>query len=245
MVEAPVQPVFSSESAANELTADRPVRVSGFIALGLGLLSSCTIFSKAFLPLPVLTLIVAAIALRPSDRGVPVGRLPAYVGAVLAVFFGSWGWFQATTREETLKQHASRFAEYWVTTLQQGDVELALELARPPSMRQSERMPLEMYYQRNEEAREKLKEFAERPTVAMIRAGGESLRWELAQAPSVLRSGIGDEVAVRLKETSGMIRGVIQVDLVREPRYSAESEEPEVVDWFVMDFQHIEDSTLY
>lgn len=244
MVEAPVQPIFSSESAPSELTADRPVRVSGFIALGLGLLSSCIAFSTAFLPLPVLTLLVAAIALRPSDRGVPVGRVPAYVGAVLAVFFGSWGLSQAITRKETLQQHASQFAEYWVTTLQQGDVELALELNEPPSMRQSEKMPLERYYQRDDEARVRLKEFEGRPAVALIRAGGESLRWEVARPPVVVRTSTGDQVTVRLKETSGSIEGEFQVDLVREPGSLAEpadSAEPEHAEWRVRDLRHIED----
>lgn len=237
MVEAPVQPVFSSESVAHELPADRPVRVSGFIALGLGILSGCTIFSKVFLPLPVLTLIVAAIALRPSFRGVPVGRRAACAGAVFAVFFGSWGWFQESTREEALQQHASRFAQYWLVTLQQGDAELALELANPPSARQSEKMSLERYYERNETARESLQEFLERPLTSMIITGGESLRWELAEPPDVIQRTTGDEVTIHLNETTGMIGGVVQIDLMRETYASTE---PVTREWFVADFRHLD-----
>lgn len=237
MVETPVQPVFSTESAAHELPADRPVRISGFVALGLGMLSGFTILTTAFLPLPVITLIVAGFALRPARRGVPVGRSAAYAGAVLAVFFGSWGWLHAATREAALQQHASRFAQYWLETLQQGDTELALELASPPSTRQSEKMSLKTYYEQNETARENLQEFLERSLVSTVIAGGESLRWETAEPPAVIQRKDGDEVIVRLIETTGMVGGVVQIDLMRITYRSAE---PVSGEWTVIDFHHHE-----
>lgn len=238
MVEAPVQPVFSTESMADELPADRPVRISGFLALGLGILSGCVVFSMVFLPLPILTLIVAGIALRPSARGVPVGRSAAYAGAVLAIFFGSWGWSQVITRNKALQQQATRFAQDWLAILQQGDAELALELTQPPEMRLSEEMPLDVFYQQNETAQENLQGFSERPLVPIVLAGGESLRWELAERPIVTRQKSGDEVIVRLKETTGTIDGMVQIDLRRLPDAATEAAGGE---WYVGDFAHRHD----
>lgn len=217
MVESSVEPVFSSPSIAHELESERPVRVSGFVALVLGMLSSFTIFATALLIVPLLALATALFALRPSRQGPPVGRTPAMIGAILAIFFASWGWLQASTRDQALRAQAAQFAHDWLLTVQQGHSELAVELASPPALRQSERMPLEPFYEKNEKAQQSLQEFVERPLIQDIQAGGASLRWELNEPPIINQRHDSERVTVRFREASGIIGDVVQVDMRREP----------------------------
>ncbi len=238
MVESSVEPAFSSASVANDLEPERPVRVSGFIALLLGLLSSFTIFTTALLVLPLLALATALVALRPCSQGRPVGRTPAMIGAILAIFFASWGWLQASTRDQALQARATQFAQDWLLTVQQGHTELAVELASPPSLRQSERMPLEPFYQENETAQQGLAEFLDRPLVQDLIAGGPSLRWELSEPPIIRQRRDAERVTVRFREVSGIIGDVVQIDMRREAPDAGEGGE---IEWTVENFQYFFD----
>jgi len=202
----------------------------------LGLLSSFTIFATALLVLPILALATALFALRPSSQGIPVGRTPAMIGAILAIFFASWGWLQASTRDQALRAQATQFAHDWLLTVQHGHPELAVELASPPALRQSERMPLAPFYQKNETAQQSLEEFLDRPLVQDILAGGPSLRWEPSEPPIISQRRDSERISVRFRESSGIIGDVVQVTMRRE---SPDPGQEGDIEWTVENFQYL------
>lgn len=195
--------VFSTtEPLEAEAVDQRPVRISAFVALLLGLVSAVAILGKPLVAFSVLTVGVALWALRPSRHGPPVGRWAAVTGLLLAVFFGAWGWSQAEVRQRALVQQATRFGHDWLSTLAQGEKEVALELSNHVESRQPETMPLKQYYATEERAKESLQTFLDQDEIQRVLQGGPGQQWQPVGQPVVWQRHGADYVSIKWHETT-------------------------------------------
>jgi len=178
-------PAMTAAPDPELLDEPRPIRLSGFIALGLGLLSFTALFGAPMVIVPVLGTLSALWALRPYQGQRPVGLTVATIGLFIAVLFGVWGVTHRYLRQQTMSDQAVQFAADWLDLLAQGDIELAVELRAHPARRQSETMPLDEYYLHSEDGRRTMSEFRENEAIREVLQAGDRVRWELAATPRV------------------------------------------------------------
>lgn len=178
-------PAMTAAPDPELLDEPRPIRLSGFLALGLGLLSFTALFGAPMVIVPVLGTLSALWALRPYQGQRPVGLTVATIGLFAAVLFGVWGVTQRHLKQQTLSEQAVQFAANWLDLLAQGDIELAVELRADPARRQSETMPLDEYYLHSEEGRKTMSEFRENEAIQAVIQEGERARWVLAEPPRI------------------------------------------------------------
>ena len=147
--------VMSSEAGFESDSVGPPLRVSGFIALVLALLSG---FSIVAIPM-VLTAIAAVLfgiyAQRSSPtKELPVGTTAARVAIVLAFLFGSWGAARYQFKQHTLGSQAEYFARQFVRVASNGNDIYAQELQKSYRNRYLKTMPLEVHYEQERKRRE-------------------------------------------------------------------------------------------
>ncbi len=206
-------PAMSAEGEMEVLAESRPIRVSGFIALFLGLLSFVAVLGAPMIVVPVLAALIALFALRPYAGLRPAGYTAASIGLFAAVLFAVWGVTQRHWREQVLAQQAAQFASNWLDLIAQGDLELAVELQVHPSRRQAASMALSEYYSISEEGQRGMSAFREmEPAEDLIRAGNQ-VRWQLAQPPLVYRERNRELVRTHWKDQSGSLAQPLQVTL--------------------------------
>lgn len=216
-------PAMTAAPDPELLDEPRPIRLSGFVALGLGLLSFTALFGAPMVIVPVLATFSALWALRPYQGKRPVGLTVATVGLFIAVLFGVWGVTQRHLRQQTLAEQAVQFASNWLELLGQGDIELAVELRAEPSRRQSATMPLHEYYLHSEDGRRTMSEFRENEAVQEVLQAGENARWELTAPPRTYTLNGRDMVDTTWRDLSGTLSKGIRVGLAYLP---AEGDEP-------------------
>ena len=129
-----------------------PLRISGFLALILGLLSVLSLLGPALLVIPILTLFFGFFALRKYDGPVPVGVRPAIIGLVLAAGFGACGFFLPWMKTMTLGSQAEYFARQYLEVVARGELELAMELKKNYANRYMHNMSLKQHYEMTEGA---------------------------------------------------------------------------------------------
>jgi len=201
----------------------RPIRLSGFLAFGLGLLSFTALFGAPMIVVPVLAALAALFALRPYQGQRPVGLTVATIGLFAAVLFGVWGVTQRHLRQQTMSEQAVQFAASWLDLIAQGDIELAVELRAEPGRRQSATMPLDEYYLHSEDGRRTMSEFRENEAVKEVLQAGENARWELTAPPRTYSLNGRDMVDTTWRDLSGTLSKGIRVGLAYLP---AEGDEP-------------------
>ena len=177
------QPIFRTPamtvgSEAEWLSESRPMRVSGLLALLLGLFSFTALFGAPMMIVPVLAIVAGLVALRPYTGLEPTGYRMAKVALVLATLFGVWGTATRQFKHRTLADQANGFAIRWLELLAQGDIEVALELKKYPAQRQSATMSLPEYYRSSTEGTAFLQEFRENDTAVQLIDAGDTVRWE-------------------------------------------------------------------
>jgi hypothetical protein len=206
-------PAMTAAPDPELLDEPRPIRLSGFVALGLGLLSFTALFGAPMVIVPVLGTLSALWALRPYQGKRPVGLSVATIGLFVAVLFGVWGVTQRYLRQQTLSEQAVQFASNWLDLLAQGDIELAVELRAEPSRRQSATMPLHEYYLHSEDGQRAMTEFRENEAVKDVIRGGQQVRWELAGPPRAYTLNGRDMVDTTWRDLSGTLSNGVRVGL--------------------------------
>lgn len=159
--------VMSSEASYEAEVDDSPLRISGFIALILALLSGFTVVALPMVGFAIAGVLFALFALRKTDpatgsAAVPVGTTAARVAILMAVLFASWGVGRYAFKQNTLGSQAEYFARQFMRVAGSGNEIYAKELQKSYVNRFLKTMPLEKSYElqrlKREEERKKAEE---------------------------------------------------------------------------------------
>jgi len=233
------KPVFSNNELV-EAEVERPFRPSGIVAFLLGAISSITIFSSSLLLLPAAAVLFGLYALRPARAGQnrPVGRLPAMLGIILALFFGSWSWSYFSAREALLTEQASGFAQQWLEILAAGEKEVAFELTKPKALRQMSDMSLgDFYSSANQPALEELDSFATQPAVSAVINTSQKPEWVFVETRFTDSQDIQDMVGMVFSDATGQVPPVV-ITMSRSTDYTEDELLPDLPrQWYVTGLQ--------
>lgn len=139
--------VMSAESGYEVVDDDAPLRISGFIAAILGVLSGFTIVALPMLAAAIAAVLFGLFALRKSEGNtLPVGTTAARIGIFLAVLFGSWGVGRSSFKSQTLGDQAEYFARQFIKVVTSGNEAYAKELQKNYVNRYLKTMPLSHHY---------------------------------------------------------------------------------------------------
>ncbi len=140
--------VMSSEAGYEAEVDDSPLRISGFIALLLSLLSGFTIVAIPMVGFAIAAVLCGMFALRKSDsQSLPVGTTAARIGILVAVLFGTWGVGRYAFKRDTLGSQAEYFARQFLRVASSGNEIYAKELQKSYVNRYLVTMPLEETYE--------------------------------------------------------------------------------------------------
>ncbi|MGV3484360.1 MAG: hypothetical protein ACO1RT_08075 [Planctomycetaceae bacterium] len=214
-------PAMSAEGEPAVELEVAPVRLSGLIALGLGLLSFVAVLGAPLIIVPIVAAAFALFALRPYPGERPVGIVAAWIGLFCAVMFGVWGISERHFKDKAMGAQATRFAGEWLRLVGQGDLELALELQVHPSRRQPESMPLADYYQRSTAGIDLLKQFKEQEVMPRLIELGTRPQWQPARAPKVYTLYGRELTQTVWRDTTGSYPQLIKIVLEYLPQQSS------------------------
>ncbi len=159
----------------------QPARVSGFLALILGLISTITFLATPLLLFPILAVVFGMFALRRCEGTPPLGTGAAKLGLILAIGFGTFGYALAKFKSHALHSQAERFSMEYINLIANGNVSLARELQKSYSHRLPPSMSLQDYYDSNPQAQSSLETFRNTPLNQYIRQFGPNANWTLNQ----------------------------------------------------------------
>ncbi|MCC9600845.1 hypothetical protein LOC67_09730 [Stieleria sp. JC731] len=158
--------VMSSEAGYE--SPGTPLRISGFIALILALISGFATVALPMLAVGVLAILFALIALRKTrpELGdvVPVGTSAARWAIILSCFFCAFSLARYGSKYQTLGNQAEYFARQFVRVASSGNSIYANELQKSYVNRYLKTMPLEIHYENERKKRE----------AEMLRSGNDS-----------------------------------------------------------------------
>jgi hypothetical protein len=123
-------------------------------SLVLGILSPLAVINLYWVAAPLLSVVLALAALRRirSSGGELSGRRLAVAALAIACFFATWAMSRDVGRRWILARDAREFCDAWLRQMVEGNVLEAYQWALDPGDRVAADVPLEAYYQRNEEA---------------------------------------------------------------------------------------------
>jgi hypothetical protein len=162
-----------------------PLRVSGFICLGLGVLSGLSIIAKSMLILPIAAFLFGLFALRKSHGPRPVGTRVACIGMFLAVAFGSCGYMVDRMKTETLSRQAENFARNYMELIVLGQDEHAMELQKEWFNRLSTDMNLAEHYTSDPRIVEQLVQFKTDAVNRELKRRGAGAEWVVDRPTSI------------------------------------------------------------
>lgn len=162
-----------------------PLRVSGYVALILGLLSPAAVVGPAALLLPFGAIVFGLFALRRHGEQVPVGLNAAKIGLVLASCFGAAGIAIPWMKSATLGSQAHKFALDYIELVANNELEVAMELRKDYVNRFAADMPLKDHYALNEGAEDGIITFRTDAINDSIRRRGPGAEWKLLNAVRV------------------------------------------------------------
>jgi hypothetical protein len=174
----PIVPRIHAEAGFEE--AISPLRISGFISLVLGLLSSAALLNPVMLGVPLAALGFGFFALRRYSGSAPVGVRPAMVGIVLAAGFGACGGAIPLLKHATLGSQAKQFSRDFLEVVARENLEFAKELTKDYNNRFPTNMALEDHYQ-EEGAIKAMQEFKGSIPLNAIVSRGKNAEWILFQ----------------------------------------------------------------
>jgi len=208
---------MTAEGETDMLIDPRPIRYSGFFALFLGLLSVFALFGQTMLVFVVFAVVVALYALRPYSGNRPIGYVAGLAGLTCAILFGVWGVTERNLRYRFMSDRAVVFASDWLRLMAEGDYELACELQRPPSVRQSPSMPLTQYYRESEEGKLGMSNFRENTAVLELIDAGSAVKWQLYRAPTYSTQHGRHLTSTIWQDDSGKVPSLINIGLEFTP----------------------------
>ncbi|MFG0262039.1 MAG: hypothetical protein ACF788_06585 [Novipirellula sp. JB048] len=184
----PIVPMMGAEAGYETEEPVAPLRISGFIALLFGLLSVLSLIGYPMVATAVIAIALGLFTLRPWSGLKPVGILPAQIGLVLAVGFGSCGFLMHTMRSVTLGQQAEYFARQYLDVVGSGEFAIALELKKDAIDRLPTKMPLMEHYESSEETMTSYTEFETDLLNQQILALGPGVDWQRIEPVRVFQS---------------------------------------------------------
>jgi len=154
----------------------RSVSKLAVAALLVGLASVLALLSPGLLGLSLLGVILSLLAIRRIARsgGELVGRPAAIVGLVLSLAVGAGLLSHRTTVQRMVAQQAGPWALEWCELVKAGDLEVALELTRPSSVRRQLDQELVDYYAADETGRQSFEKFSSDEVIEMLSSADES-----------------------------------------------------------------------
>lgn len=189
-------PEMSAETGFEEDITQAPIRVSGFIAGLLGLLSALSFLSIPMLLVPLAAIGFGVFALRRYDGLEPVGTKVAYFGVLLAIGFGALGFGIPLFKSRTLGGQAEYFARQYLELVANEDLQYAYELHKDINNRFLSTMSLDEHYQANARARDNLEKFKNDGVNKTIARIGSGAKWELDRATRVFHQYRRDNAEV-------------------------------------------------
>lgn len=223
---------LSAGSEVAVVAEERPVRIAGFVALLLGIVSVAAVFTPLFWPLAVISIVVALVALRRYSGQRPPGYRAAGVGLFLTVLFLSWGITDHRLRGNELGDQAERFSQMWLALLARGDVEMAMQLQEPPEARQPASMSLVDYYQNDPIGVEAMEMFRDNPAVTETLRAADEAHW-VTDRPTEVNVHMGSYVVTTYwRDESGRVGGPLAIDLQFLP-----ATEEQAAQWLVNGFR--------
>jgi hypothetical protein len=163
------EPGFS-EFEADNLTQYRPISRAALAALAAGVLSITAVVSPAMLWLPIVSVLLAIVALRivAASQDEVLGRKTAVLGLLLGTLFGAWGLTKFLTYQHSLYQQARVHAEAWIDLVQEGRLHEAHQLHLMQRDREMPGVSLQTHYEQNVDSRDALQAFFAKPPLDAI-----------------------------------------------------------------------------
>jgi hypothetical protein len=142
----------------DSLTEYHPLNRPAIAALVLGVLSATALAHQLFWVVPIITIVVAVVALRQisASSSEQRGRMLALVGLACALVFGSWAMTRSISRQMQISEQAQACCDEWFELIRTGRLYEAHQLTLPYDSRLSDVDPLEEIYEDRELA-EKVK----------------------------------------------------------------------------------------
>lgn len=137
----------------------RAVSVWAMAALGLGLLSGLSVISPVLGIVPLVALVIGALALRQVNKEGLAGRWMALVPLVLAPLFLGWGCSREFSRREIFVGHAREFTDDCLSILNRNEPYFAHQMMLDKKERLDPHMNFQVAYQKNERATEDFQRF--------------------------------------------------------------------------------------
>jgi len=204
---------FSEPADETELPEYRPLSPLAIISLLLGSLSAGVLVSNALWGFAVVGAVVSlvAIARLSREQGRIAGRTAAMVGLGLSLFFTAYSPAKEQGRKWLLTRDSLPVANEWFEALADGKVELAHQLTREPSNRNS--MDYELlkgYYANNLDETHKLDEYASTEPVKSLLALGRNRQVQFIRTARVEKERFHDRLIAKFKVTPKNSKGSAQ-----------------------------------
>lgn len=180
---------FSSQGLLDvEIAETRSIRFSGFLSLLLGFASILVLFSHYLAFIPVTAISLALVSRRQFRGREPAGFRLALYGFLIAAFFLCWTLVEVYYTRSALGRQGAEFAERWLRLIDQGDVELVVELATHPVRRQATTMSLIDYY-KSVNGMEAIRDFRDNAVIDSLMSSTSVRLWKPVRPPVVFNIG--------------------------------------------------------
>lgn len=177
----------------------RALSVWAIAALLLGLFSALTLVAPLLAIVPLVAMVVGAIALYriAADSERLAGRWMALVPFILAPLFLGWSLTREFSRRERMYTHAREFADDWLQILNQNQPHFAHQLWMQRKERLDPQSNLEVAYQQNEKATEGFTMFLEARPMKDILEAAPRAKFHFEEFVSHEHGGLIDVVTMR------------------------------------------------
>lgn len=171
----------------------RSVSKLAVAALLAGLASLLALLSPGLLGLSLLGVILSLLAIRriAQSEGELVGRTAAIVGLVLSLAVGAGLLAHRSTVQRLVAQQAGPWALEWCELVKAGDLEVALELTRPSSVRRPFNQELVDFYATDETGRQSFEKFSSNEVVKLLSSAGDDQTLVQGDVVAVIPIGAG------------------------------------------------------
>lgn len=164
---------FSNSGEVQQLSEYRRQNILAIIAAILGVSSAGTMMSPFLVILPLLAIFFGACGLgacyRRDDLG---GKVPAWIGIALALFFMSWAASQFCVARCVLYSEAYSAAEDWIELVTKNERKIAHQAMMSVTRRQATGLSVDEYYSMDAEAMKQMDEiFSESPFSELTQMG--------------------------------------------------------------------------
>lgn len=184
-----------------QLVRYRAVSKSAVAALLLGLASVLMLINPLMILVPVIGVVCAIVALRTirANPGEWIGKTPAIIGLVLALFFMGWGLGWSMTRPARIASHAQALADDWLKLVARRQLYAAHQLRQPAE----ERVPItgrfDDFYRGQPDLLRSFNEFSGDPLVEAIYEAGPDEVPEFVEIAERNSSGLDDSITFRYR----------------------------------------------